>query len=257
MSKSILYWCASLLGFEKDPASVSNSENDDDWGDTNPRLTQIREQLEYYFSGINLEKDNVFLAEISKSPERYVSVDFILNCKRMEILEASVDDVLDAADESYYLESDRSNKRVRSKMPFVPDPNRAQRVLRISGIGSKVPQVEQLDFFRSIFGDNVEQIHLIRKEQDGEIVYTNSTLVEFATPEVAKEVFERGIQYGDSSLDIKPYAIAYDANKQKKQDDANSQEKQKEKEQQTDNNEKPQTTKTRNLKGRGAKPKSS
>ncbi|OHT06023.1 lupus la ribonucleoprotein [Tritrichomonas foetus] len=159
---------------------------------------------------MNLEKDAKFRDEIDKSGDRSVPFEFILECPRIKLLETTTDDICEAATNSEYLELalDENNqpKGVRSKVPFVSDPHRSERILKISGIGKTVPQDKRLEFFRSLFnaedGIEVVSVHVVRKEIDGQIVNTDTSIVEFSTVEGAEAVIEQGIQYGNKLLEI-------------------------------------------------------
>lgn len=214
--RSVVKTLANLFGYVKDPDSPSNSEDDDDWGDDNPRITMITEQLEYYFSGINLEKDKNFRKEIEESEDGSVSVDYFLKCNRMKYLQATEAEILEAGHNSQYLESNNEDKTIRSKEPFVSDPDRAKRIIRVKGLGKKVPQYAQIEFFNSIFPGEVDYLYLLRVEKDGELDYSNVSLVEFTTPETVKQILENGIVYGSNMLDIQPYSFQNNKNKHQK-----------------------------------------
>ena len=205
--RSIVNTIAHIFGYEKDPNSPSNSEDDDDWGDDNPRITMIKEQLEYYFSGINLEKDRNFRDKIEESEDGSVPVEYFLNCNRMKYLNATPSEILEAGHSSQYLDADNEEKTIRSKEPFIHDPERYKKIIRVSGLGKKVPQYAQSEFFNSIFPGEIVFVYLIRNECDGELEYSNKSLVEFTTTERVNEVLDKGIVYGPGNalLDVQPY----------------------------------------------------
>lgn len=206
--RSLVYAIAHLFGFEKDPDSPSNSEDDDDWGDDNPRITMIKEQLEYYFSGINLETDKNFRKEIGRSEDGSIDIEYFLKCNRIKLLKATPEEILEAAHWSQYLEADDDNRTIRSKEPFHSDPERFRRIIKVSGLGKKVPQYAQYEFFNSIFPGEIDYIYLNRKEENGQLEYTNESFVEFSTAERVKEILDNGIVYGSGNelLDIEPYS---------------------------------------------------
>lgn len=209
MSRSFLKKLSNLLGFYKDSDSPSNSEDDDDWGDSHPRLTMIMELLELAFSDIKLQKDSQFRNEIAKSEERWVPVDYLLNFNKFKVIEASASELLEAANESQYLDADKANSLIRSKTPYEYDPTLYARVLKITGIGKRVPQSEQMEFYQSIFHGQVQRVFICRKEENGNLDNTGSSLVQFATIEQTKEVLENGIEYGSKLLDIEQYQPKY------------------------------------------------
>lgn len=206
MRRTLLKVCAKVLGFEHDPSDESEIEysGESDWDDENPGLTILREQLEFYFSDANLEKDKAFREEIEKNGDRYVPVTFILNCNRIKQMEATADDILEAANRSKYLDADMGRQMVRSKEPFHHDDQRPFRTIRVTGMQSHVPQYAQEDFYQSIFTGHNLRVNLLRHydEQTGEFIYTGTSLVELDDTDLAKEVAERKIEYGSSTLDV-------------------------------------------------------
>jgi hypothetical protein len=188
-------------GFTGNPDQTIAS--DDDWADDNPRQTLLREQLEYYFSGVNLERDANFLAEIGRSSTGQVSIDYILACNRVKQLHATADDVLQAAASSPYLTADPRSRTISSRSPFVSDPNRGSRTLRVTGFSANVPQSAQLQFFESIFPGAVARVNLVRTvDRDGQFVYSGTSIVELDDPDLASQAVENGIEYGTGLLEV-------------------------------------------------------
>lgn len=202
--RSILSVFAKALGFTKPADSVSESEVEEDayWGIDNPREQLLREQLEYYFSDANLEKDANFRAEIAKNSERYVSVDYIMNCNRVKQMRVTPEEILSAAGGSLYIEADMTRRAVRSQKEFVSDPHRSERTLRVTGFAADVPQFSQIEFFKSIFPRDELRVNLLRRFDNGEFVFTGTTLLELESIESANLALERGIEYGRGELKI-------------------------------------------------------
>ncbi|KAH0789547.1 La domain containing protein [Histomonas meleagridis] len=197
--KAILDFFAKILGFEKDPNDFTSSESEDrDFPDPHPNRTLRMEQLQYYFSGNNLENDEVFRTEIEKNPEGYVSYDFLLKCNRLRQLKSTPKKLFVAGCASAYLDADEQ-KGIKSKKPFVSDPRRAYRTIRVSGFRPYVPLSEQEEFFTSIpdFAGLIEYIGLERRydKDTDRLVYTGTTTIEFKEEGIAQSVLERGIQY--------------------------------------------------------------
>mmetsp|Transcript_9688 Transcript_9688/g.21643 ORF Transcript_9688/g.21643 Transcript_9688/m.21643 type:complete len:1235 (+) Transcript_9688:39-3743(+) len=51
------------------------------------RLKKLREQVEYYLSDVNLEKDAFFHGKLSQDPEGWMDASWVLGCKRVRMLE--------------------------------------------------------------------------------------------------------------------------------------------------------------------------
>jgi hypothetical protein len=200
--RSVLSFCAWALGFRKGDQESSDLSETSDWGDENPERTLLREQLEYYLSDTNLENDNHFKTEIAKNVDRWVSVEYIMHCNRVKQLGATVEDVLQAASSSPYLEANFAKQAVRSKTPFVSDARRPFRSLRVSGFAKDVPQWAQLQFFQTIL-PGIVRITLLRKaNENGVLESLGITDVELEDEEVAKAAVKRGIEYGKGLLNV-------------------------------------------------------
>lgn len=195
---------ARTLGFTKPCDSVSESEVEENayWGIDNPKEQLLREQLEYYFSDVNLERDVNFREEIAKNSDRYVSVDYLMRCNRVKQMKATPEEVLAAAGGSTYIEADMIRRAVRSQKEFVSDPQRSQRTLRVTGFAADVPQFSQIEFFKSIFPKDDLRVTLLRKQEGEEFVYTGVSLLELETIESANLALERGIEYGKGTLGL-------------------------------------------------------
>lgn len=198
--EGIAKFFAKVIGFTVDDDDVSASESEDrEFIDPHKNRTLRKEQLEFYFSGGNLENDEAFLKEIKKSNERYVSFDFLLKCNRLKLLRSTKPKLIRAARESEYLEVDEE-KGIRTIEPFVHDERRAYLTLEVSGFKPYVPLVEQENFFKSIpeFSSHIKYIGLQRtlnKETKIPDVYTGRTIIEFDDEEIVDEILERGIEY--------------------------------------------------------------
>jgi lupus La protein len=190
---------ARFLGFGK--REIEKPE-DEEWPDDSPAQTILREQLEYYFSDVNLENDTNFKEEIAKSDERYVSVGYILGCNRVKQMGSTDQDILQAAASSPYLEADFEARAIRSKRPFVSDPQRSSRTLRVSGFGPNVPQHAQLEFFESIFPGSVRRISLVRAHRRDTFQYSGTSIVELDSVDLAKRAVENGIEYGNGLMGV-------------------------------------------------------
>lgn len=198
--EGIAKFFAKIIGFTIDEDDVSASESEDrEFVDHHKNRTLRKEQLEFYFSGGNLENDETFLKEIQKNEDRYVSFDFLLKCNRLQLLGSTKNKLIRAARESEYLEVDEE-KGIRTVEPFVHDERRAYKTLEISGFKPYVPLIEQENFFKSIpeFSEHIKYIGLRRTlNQETKIpdVYTGRTIVEFDNEKIVDEIIERGIEY--------------------------------------------------------------
>jgi lupus La protein len=190
----VLDFLAWGFGFQKGSSS-SDAEPPE-----SSEQTLLREQLEYYFSDANVERDEQFRSEIAKSEERFVSVEYILACNRVKQLAATANDILTAAAESRFLEADFDGRRVRSTTVFVSDPRRSFRTIRVAGFATDIPQSVQTEFFESIFPGKVRYVNLLRAGES--LDYTGVSIVELDNEEIADAAAQRGIEYGDGVLAV-------------------------------------------------------
>ena len=200
--RSVLHFFAWSLGFDKQSEGESEDDEPQYWG-VDPRKEAIREQLEYYFSGANLEQDKNMRAEIEKNEAQAISVDYFLRCNRLKQLGATAEEILDAARDSEYLEAHEQTRSICPQTKFVSDPHRAERTLRVTGIAADVPWREQCVFFKSLFPPGeVVHVSLIRRFENGELVYTGTAIVELNSIEEADRAVFNGIQYGKGELEV-------------------------------------------------------
>lgn len=167
------------------------------------KLWPCRHQIEYYLSDLNLETDKVFREQIEADPNRYISINFIMDCPRIKKLNLTPDDICDIAESSPFLEVDpiRTNYRIRSVKPFVSDPRRQFRSIRVSGINNDAPDHLQRKFFESMFSD-IRAIHPYYKLDDNQLVYSGTTIVELGSEKEAKKAVDNGIEFDGGLLDV-------------------------------------------------------
>ena len=76
---------------------------------------EIKEQIEYYLSDQNLEKDSFFHQKISEDPNGYIELDFILKCNKCKKAGWTKDEIKEAIKTSDKLELDKTGNKVRRK----------------------------------------------------------------------------------------------------------------------------------------------
>jgi len=81
--------------------------------DKDDKLSKLKIQVEYYFSDENLEKDRFFHEIISKDPEGFLNLDYLLKCNNINKLAATKDEIANAVGLSKVVELDTSKSKVR------------------------------------------------------------------------------------------------------------------------------------------------
>jgi len=67
---------------------------------TPEKLATIKKQVEYYFSTDNLRYDKFFQEKMREDPENFLDIKHLLGCKKIQVLEASQADILEAIKDS-------------------------------------------------------------------------------------------------------------------------------------------------------------
>lgn len=83
---------------------------------------KLREQIEYYFSDLNLVNDSFFHNAITTNPEGYVPLTVFLKCNRIIQLGADLDALRIAISDSSFLEMSEDKEKVRRKNGTPPPP---------------------------------------------------------------------------------------------------------------------------------------
>jgi len=77
------------------------------------KLNKIKLQIEYYLSDENLEKDQFFHDHISKDPEGYLAVEYLLNCNNIKKLAATKDEIIKGIEMSKVVELNSDKSKLR------------------------------------------------------------------------------------------------------------------------------------------------
>lgn len=188
---------AHFFGFTKNTDDLSEDEIPENYVD-DERLNMIRYQLEFYLSDINLDSDKVFYD--AQDENGFIDLNFILKSPRLKRLKATSQDIICSVAHSIYLELNQEQNKVRSKIPYVSDPHRSGRTLKISGFENDLPDFTIRTFLKSILPEGTMLMQLAPK--NGEIQFTGSVLYEISDFATAEEIVRRKIAYGNSTLDV-------------------------------------------------------
>ena len=84
-------------------------------------ISEIKEQIEYYLSEENLEKDYFFNDKISLDPESYLDLKFLLKCNKIKKKGWTKEDLKKGIELSTILELDPKGEKVRRKDQKLPE----------------------------------------------------------------------------------------------------------------------------------------
>ena len=88
---------------------------------TKETLREIKEQIEYYLSDENLEKDYFFNEKISSDPESYLDLKILLKCNKIKNKGWTIEDLKKGIELSEILELDLKGEKVRRKDKKLPE----------------------------------------------------------------------------------------------------------------------------------------
>ena len=179
----------------------SKDENDDEKANFSPIFQKAKEQMEYYFTGFNLEKD-MYLSQIyNESKNHMIKISVFMKFNKIQQLEISEDDLLFSCSKSKHLVVNFEEKTVGRAVPFKKDILRPLRTLRISNI----PQAtEKSDFeqFMKEYGPNWITYQYSYDKDNGDTVFSGVAIVEFDKEEESQALLNKELCIGGSKLNI-------------------------------------------------------
>lgn len=157
-------------------------------------LTQLKEQIEFYFGDANLSKDRFMKQEITKHPEGYVLISIIASFNRIKQTTDDVKLVVKAMKMSSLLEVSEDETMVRRKTP-IPEPrNTDAETVYVE----RLPPYADHEWLKGIFSKygKVVYVSIPRFKHNGDI--KGFAFVEFENADNAQEavqVFNKGGKY--------------------------------------------------------------
>ena len=117
----------SLLELDKE---ATDAKSDNELSDV---MIIAREQIEYYLSVTNLDKDRFMREKLEENSDGLMPIDVIMNCNRIKQLGVSADELLSCCSTSHFLIVDFEKRGIRPKTPYKRDARRKQRTIRMTG----------------------------------------------------------------------------------------------------------------------------
>lgn len=151
-----------------------------------PILERAVEQMEFYFTGFNMEKDKYIYDLYNSSKNHMIDVSVFMNFNRIKQLEITPDDLLFACSKSDKLVVDEENRKIGRKVPFKKDVTRNLRILRISKIPKTMEKSEIKKYFDCNNNPWISMQYHYNKSGD-ERTFNGTIIVEFEKEEEAQK----------------------------------------------------------------------
>ncbi|OHS98385.1 La domain containing protein [Tritrichomonas foetus] len=178
----------------------------------NEQMQRAKDQIEYYLSGTNLERDKFFREYSSKDPERWIDVSIFMECQRIKQLGITSDDLLLACTKSHFLEV--KEKSLRSKVPFVSDVRRKFRTVRMSGFPTNLTSDLIYDFLLANTAEPESVLLQYSSNDDGELIFNGSANIVYFSEYAAEAAIETQLSYNDKKIHVTKI-VDYENNRRK------------------------------------------
>ncbi|KAK8827014.1 hypothetical protein WA577_007515 [Blastocystis sp. JDR] len=154
--------------------------------------TKIRRQVEFYFSGLNLNRDKLMREKMSADPDGFMPIETLLTFNRLKQLTTDMKVVVDAIKESDKLAFNDDFTKVKSNIDFrKPENNVALRTVHMRGFPTSATLDDLLEGLKP-YG-NIRFIEMRRFISNKE--FKGSVNVEFNTKEEAEEFMKKKIMF--------------------------------------------------------------
>jgi lupus La protein len=159
-----------------------------------------REQIEYYLSAVNLDRDTFMRNKMEEDEKGFIDVGVFLACNRIKQIGISSDDLLVACSHSHFLEV--RGTRIRPKTPYQKDARRRQKMVRISGFS---PSETVDSVFDAVANTTLEPHNIMlqyTQNDSGERVFTGTAHVLYHTEASADAAIATPLYCGDKKMTI-------------------------------------------------------
>lgn len=170
-------------------------------------LTKIKNQIEFYFGDVNMQRDK-FLIEQSKLDEGWIPMSVLLKFKMLASMTTETDIIVKALADSDLIQVSEDKKKIR-RSPDHPLPvfdeayrkSQEERTAYVKGFPLNDTNIDKLKTFFEAYGP-VENI-VMRKFQDKDkkLQFKGSIFVQFKTLDLAKSFMDKeSIKYNETDL---------------------------------------------------------
>lgn len=185
----------SLLQLDAQAGSDSNEQ----FLMTN-QMQRAKDQIEYYMSSTNLEKDKFFQNLTVNNQDRWIDASVFMGCQRVKQTGISLDDLLLACTKSHFLDVDTKRQMIRAKNPFVSDIRRKFRTVRMTGfpIDSTVDSI--YDFLLANTAEPESVFLQYSRNDDNDQIFTGSANIVFYTEFAADAALSTPLTYNEKKI---------------------------------------------------------
>ena len=186
----------SILALERE------AENDEPQIELSEIMEQGKEQIEYYLSGLNLEKDEWMREKIQQNEDGLIPVSVLMGCSRIKKIGILEDDLILACSTSKFLKVDKENMKIGRRKPFKSDIRRKYRTTHVKGFDEYVT----IDDVYNAFSDTISTPSYILlqsvKTEEGDLIHSGTAIVEFENEAEAEKVCKASIYSGNHKIEI-------------------------------------------------------
>jgi hypothetical protein len=165
-------------------------------------MLRAKEQIEYYLSAVNLDRDSFMRSQVQSTSENFISVSIFMNCNRIKQLGISADDLLFACSHSPFLEVDLTTQSIRPKTPYRRDSRRKQKTVRISGFIQTETAASIFEMLSALTKPPQNVLLQYRQTDAGDRVFTGTATIVYFTETDAVNACETPLFCGDKKLTI-------------------------------------------------------
>jgi hypothetical protein len=199
-----------LAGFKKFPMmkrlgslmALDHESEPQDKVELTEVMQRAKEQIEYYLSAVNLDRDRFMREQMQSNENGFIFVDTFMNCNRIKQLGISKDDVLLCCSKSPFLVVDFEKPGIKPKINYEPDARRRHKIVRISGFS---PDVDSNEIYQ-IVGETTTQPHNVLLQyiydDSGDRTFTGVAHVLYFSEEGADRAVETPLFMGGKAMGI-------------------------------------------------------
>ena len=187
----------SLLELDRQAESETKNEVE---------LTEVmitaREQIEYYLSAVNLDKDKFMREKTQESPEGFIHVDVFMNCNRIKQLGISSDELLSCCATSHFLVVDYEKQAIRPKTLYKKDSRRRQKTVRMTGFSASETANSIYELLVEVTAEPQNVLLQYSYDEAGGRVFTGAVNVLYFTEDAADAAVETSLMAGGQKITI-------------------------------------------------------
>lgn len=166
---------------------------------------KIVKQVEYYFSDRNYPRDNFMQTSAKKSDEQWIPLETLMTFNKLKELSTDKTEIVAAlreAPDSVHFELSEDGDAIRRdpSKPIAAQEELDNRTIYINGFDPETVSIATVQKYFEDKGFEPEHVHVRRHYKTRE--NKPSAFVQFATPEIAREVVASPLTSGDKDMEM-------------------------------------------------------